>query len=396
MRKVLRVLLPIVVLALGIGVLAALAATRPKAARKERAHLGTPVRVLVAQTGDHPLRIAAQGQVIPERQVTLAAELNGRVIWRHPELVPGGIVQQGDLLIRIDPRDYRAAVDRETATLENTRVLIQTEQRRRAVAEREWEILSREGVDASPEGRSLSLREPQLRSAEASVAASQAQLSQARLTLSRTQLRAPFHATVLERSVELGQLVGPSARLATLVGTDHFWVQVSLPFESLRSVQVPDVNAAVGSTAHVEQAVGDGTVEREGHIVRLLPDLDPAGRMARVLVEIDDPLGLSRPPEERGMPMLLGASVRVDIDAGVSHGWVELPRRALREGDVVWVVGADNRLAVRPVRIGWRRVDTVLVSQGLAAGERVIVSALPSAVAGMALRVVADTDGAER
>ncbi len=199
---------------------------------------------------------------------------------------------------------------------------------------------------------------------------------------------------MLERSVELGQLVGPTARLATLVGTDHFWVQVSLPFESLSAVRVPGVNAAVGSAARVVQTVGAGTVERAGTVVRLLSDLDPAGRMARVLVEIDDPLGLARPPEERGLPMLLGASVQVEIDAGVLPSAFEVPRVALREGDVVWLVGADGRLAVRPVRVAWREREAVLVGEGLAAGDRVISSPVPSAVAGMALRVAAD--GGER
>ncbi|MBI2896145.1 MAG: efflux RND transporter periplasmic adaptor subunit [Deltaproteobacteria bacterium] len=387
-RRILRALLPLLALGVGLAVFIGLVRSRPSAERAARPSLGAPVRVLSAKAADHPLAIQAQGQVIPARQVVLAAELTGRVIWQNPELVPGGILREGDLLARIDPRDFRTALEREHATLETNRVLVQTEERRRAVAEREWQLMEREGVSASAEGRSLSLREPQLRSAQATVAASQAQLSQARLTLSRTTLRAPFNATVLDRSVELGQLVGPSVRLATLVGTDDFWVQVALPLEALSSIRVGED----GSTARVVQVVGERTIERTGHVVRLLKDLDPAGRMARVLVEIDDPLGLELDPEARGLPLLLGASVRVGIDAGVARSVFEIPRAALRDGDVAWIVH-DGRLAVRPVRIAWRREDTVLVASGLADGDLVIVSPFAGAVQGMAVRVVEDGNG---
>lgn len=386
-RRILRALLPLLVLGAGLVVFMALVKTRPTAQRAARPSQGAPVRVVAAKPTDQPLAIQAQGQVVPARQVVLSAELNGRVIWQSPELVPGGVVREGDMLARIDPRDFRTALERETAAVETNRVLEQTEQRRRAVAEREWQLMEREGVTASPEGRSLSLREPQLRSAQATVAASQAQLSQARLTLSRTVLRAPFNATVLERSVELGQLVGPTVRLATLVGTDHFWVQVALPLEALGSIRVRD--GEEGSTAQVVQHVGERTIERTGHVVRLLKDLDPAGRMARVLVEIDDPLELGKAPEERGLPLLIGASVRVQIDAGAARGVFEIPREALRDGEVVWVV-QGGRLAVRSIRIVWRRAETLLVGSGLVDGDLVIVSPLAGAARGMAVRAVED------
>lgn len=397
-QRVVRTLTAVGVLAVGVAVFVFLVRTRPQAQRTPTPPRSTPVATITAESREHPIRVRAQGQVIPARDLVVQVELSGRVLWRHPELTPGGTVRAGDTLVRIDPRDFRAAVAQQSAQLESQRVQVQTEQRRRAVAEREWEILSRqsETLQASEEGRALSLRQPQLRSAEASVDATEAQLAQARLTLSRTQLRAPFNALVRAADVEVGQLVGPSAQLATLVGTDHFWVQVALPIESLAAIRVPGAGGTEGSPARVYQMVGGRRVERRGRVIRLLGDLDPVGRMARVLVEIDDPLGLEAEPEVSAegasapsLPILLGAYVHVEIDAGTMPASIEVPRSALRTGDTVWVV-ADGRLAIREVQVAWRREDTVLVGGGLAAGDRVVTSPLAAPVQGMALRIVGE------
>jgi RND family efflux transporter MFP subunit len=387
LKKILRFVLPIVVVALGVGVFRFLVATRPTAPRAQSASTSTPVRVMRVSPGRHDVVVTGHGVVAPAREVAVQSELNGRVVARHPDLVPGGVVAAGETLVRIDPRDFRTAIAQQSAQAEAQRVAVQTEERRRAVAEREWELLARqsETLQASPEGRALALREPQLRSAQASAAATDAQLAQARLTLSRTTLRAPFRALVREADVEVGQLVGPTARLGTLVDAEVFWVQVSLPLEAvLPLVRTGPSGPAIDAAARVVQEVGARTISREGRVVRLLGDLDPMGRMARVLVEIRDPLGLDA-PDPSGLPMLLGAYVRVEIDAGSVEGAHEIPRTALRSGDTVWVL-EGGALAIREVTVAWRREDTVLVSSGLSDGEQLVTSALAAPVPGMPLR----------
>ncbi len=388
LRKVLRFLAPILVIALGLGVFVSLVRTRPVAERAPPTEHATPVGVVSVHAEDHAIRVRAQGVVIPARELVLQAELNGRVVFRHEDLVPGGTIPRGDTLVRIDPRDYRTAIAQQGATLESQRVQVQTEERRRAVAEREWELLARQtdSLAASPEGRALALREPQLRSASAAVDASSAQLAQARLTLTRTTLRAPFDALVREADVEVGQLVGPTARLATLVDTAHFWVQVSLPLESLAVIRAPGPDAQ-GAPVEVFQTIGEARIDRTGRVVRLLGDLDPVGRMARVLVEIDDPLGLTR--EDPGLPLLLGAYVHVEIEAGHVDQAIEIPRNALRDNDTVWVI-EDDRLVIHSVNVVWRRPDTVLLGGITLDGAQVITTPLASPVEGMVLRVVGE------
>jgi multidrug efflux pump subunit AcrA (membrane-fusion protein) len=116
------------------------------------------------------------------------------------------------------------------------------------------------------------------------------------------------------------------------------------------------------------------------------------GRLARVLVEIDDPLGLDRPAGAEGaapLPMLLGAFVHVEIPAGSIAGAVAIPRAQVHDDDRVWIMGEGDRLAIRRVDVSWRARDHVIVRSGVVAGERIVTSPIANPVEGMLLRVAA-------
>ena len=110
--------------------------------------------------------------------------------------------------------------------------------------------------------------------------------------------------------------------------------------------------------------------------------------MARVIVEIDDPFGLSQ--NKDSLPLLLGSFVTVDIASERELTAVTIPRTALLEGDKVMVVNKDNRLEIRDVEIVWREQDTVFTSSGLRAEDRVIKSRISRPIAGMLLKVLGD------
>jgi RND family efflux transporter MFP subunit len=389
LRKLARVLLPILALAIGIGILVVLIKTRPEPSKKPREERGVLVEARTVESARHKLRVIAQGTVIPEQEVLLQPEVAGRVVWQDAQLVPGGRFQKGALLVRIDPRDYALAVKQQTAQVDRARLELKLEQAKKDIAKREWDIIG-EDTNASELGRELGLRQPQLEVARANVKAAESGLGQARLAVGRTALRAPFNGFVKSESVDVGQLVTQQTPLATLVGTDAFWVQVAIPLDKLAHIQVPgfDAKEGMGSPATISLDVGGKRIERPGRVIRLFGDLDPVGRMARVLVEIRDPLGLKQ-NGDHPIPLLLGAYVEVAIEAQQQEEVIEVPRLALRRDESVYVVSKDDRLEMRAVEIAWRRTDSVLIRQGLAPGDRVITSRLPSAVPGMRLRVAA-------
>jgi hypothetical protein len=208
---------------------------------------------------------------------------------------------------------------------------------------------------------------------------------------------------VQTRNVELGQIVGPGSPLLSFVGTQNYWVQVSIPIERLAWISIPGVGGqSEGSAVKILHSIGSEQIEKEGKVLRLLSEVDPAGRMARLLIEVSDPLGLgpvggdpsapvvkAETPVETSsqLPLLLGTYVEVEIQGRQAERVVELNRAALRGGDTVYIMKADSTLEKRKVEVLWRREKVVLVSSGISAGEKVIISPLGSAIEGMLLRL---------
>lgn len=386
LRRVLRVLLPVLVIGVGVAIFMALVRTKPEPSRVKTESKGTLVEVEEARAGSQRIVVEAQGAVVAARQVGITPEVNGRVAWTSDALVVGGRVSAGEPLLRIDPRDYRIAVQQRSAEVSQARLALEQEKSRKHVAEREWRLFEDESEDATELGRALALREPFVDNAEAAVEAAESSLQRARLDLSRTTLRSPFNAVVQSETVEVGQVVGPQAPVATLVGTDRFWVQVSVPMEALPWLRFPEGDTP-GSAARIVQEAGRARQERAGRVLRLLGDLDPVGRMARVIVEVPDPMS------DR-LPLLVGSYVSVAMEGPEVEDVIEVPRVALREGDKVFVMAEDDTLAVREVELLWRRETSVLVEAGLEDGERIVTSRIPTPVEGMKLRV-AETPATE-
>jgi RND family efflux transporter MFP subunit len=388
-RLFIRAAMVVGVLLIGIAILVVLLSTRPEAPKNPPAYAAPIVETVRVTAGPQRGDVRAAGTVVPARQVVIAAEVGGRVTWLDPELEPGGRFVAGKPLLRVDARDYQLAAEQQAAQVTQARTQLELERSRRRVAEKEWEAFG----EKPPEG-SVAIRDPQIKAAEGAVAAAESGLKRTRLAVSKTGLVAPFPAMVLSRQVDLGQLVAPGTPLATLVGIEQFWVQVSIPIERLPWIAIPGVAGVPdggGAVAIVEQRLGAEVVRRQGRVVRLAGDVDPVGRMARVLVEIDDPLGL-RDGAPAGMPLLLNSYVDVTIEGKELDGVAEVPRTALRGETAVWTV-QDGKLAIRPIEVVWRRPASVLV-RGLESPAEVISSPLATVVDGMAVRVRGD-GGAE-
>jgi RND family efflux transporter MFP subunit len=399
-NPILRFGLPVVIVAGGIGTFAALKATKPEAKTKPEDSRGTLVDAVPVKLATHTIDVVAQGRVIPSRQVMLGPEVGGKIVWLSDEVVPGGRLAKGETMLRIDAREYKLTRQQQEAAVDRARLELEVERGRKKVAEREWELLG--GNEPAPVGEqpaeSLALRGPQLRTAKVAVEAAQSGLDRAKLNVDRTVVRAPFNGMVQTELAEIGQIVGPQTPLVTLIGTDEFWVQVSVPVDNLAWLRIPGVNAeeGKGSTARVWQDIGGDPVERTGRIVRLLGDLDSTGGMARVLVAIDDPLGLRNDAAKGALPLLVGAFVNVRIAAGEIEHVIEIPRTALRGGNRVYLIGDDGTLQIRDVTIAWRYQDTVLIRGGLEAGDRVVTSRLGEVIPGMKVRTLEQGETAEK
>ena len=346
------------------------------------------VLVEVAEVRRLPRRIdvEAQGTVVPAQRVVVQPQVSGRIAAVAPRLAPGTILREGDLIFAIEDADFKLAVARATAAVSEAVAQLELERGRGRVAEREWELFRTE-LDPKQMEASLALREPQLRSRLSAVHTARANLARARLDLQRTVVRSPFNAVVLAESIEVGQTVTPQSQAVTLAGTDRFWVRAAVRTDELSQIRVPGLNgAALGSRALVRLDSETPDV-LPGRIVRLLGDLDTAGRMARVLVEVDDPLGLdggAAGAGGRGL-LLLDSYVDLLIEGAAVRSLFEVPRDWLHEGTQLWMY-TDDRLDVRSLAVVWRFENSVCIETGLRDGELVVTSRLPTPLDGMKLR----------
>jgi RND family efflux transporter MFP subunit len=397
-RVVVNTIVPIGVIAGGVVAAKSIIADRPETQVQERVEEPTLVEVLTAQSEEGLPIVLAQGTVVPSRQLSVVSEVSGRIVRMHPEITVGGLVPEGAELFSIDSATYRINVAERETELATARANLEIERGRQAVAQREWEIF-REALGSEGASGDLATRAPQMATVQTAIDAAEVRLRRARLDLNRTSIRAPFDAIVLNETAEEGLLVAPAGSLATLVATDQYWVQASVPVDDLPSLAIPEFNAEQGSPVTIVQNYGSRQFRRQGEILRLLPEMDTVGRLARVLVSVSDPLLVSPESEElrqQGqVPLLLGTYVELEFAAVHGQNVVRLPRTVVKDGHNVWVMGDDGRLQVRAIEIAWREENDVLISDGIRAGESVVSSHVETAVDGMALRTMTETPAAE-
>ena len=382
-----RKLVPPLIVALVAAVLVIiLMNTSSEATRAEPAREARLVEVTSVTAGDQQLLVEAWGTVQAARQVTLQSQAVGEVKQVGSAFEPGAHVRRGALLLQIDPADYELAVRQRRAELTRARADLALEDGKGAVAEQEFALLAKE-TGASEEERRLMLREPQRATARAAVASAEAALAAAELALARTTVRAPFNAVVLDRSVNAGTRVTNGAALASLAGTDTFWVELAVPAASLQWLDLPGNGGKGAQVNFFQERVWGKDRFRAGRLIRLRGDLDEKGRMARVLAAVDDPLGQIG---ARRPALLLGAYVRAEIQGRQLKNVIALDRNWLRDSDVVWVMDSAGKLAMRKPEVVYRGTDQAYVRGGFEAGDRIVTSDLAVAVERMPLRTAAD------
>ena len=366
----------IIVLAIAVGIGYALLKTGPVTTPEDEKRPPKVVKTVTPKPLPHRISVTAHGSVLPARRVVVQPQVSGEILRQHPDLIPGGVIAEGEALFEIDPYFARLSAQESVAAVARAEALLTEAKRKREEALR----LANEKVIAVTE---LAELESLVATQSAELQRLQAVRDRDAELLVRHTLRAPFNAMVLEESVEIGQRVGSNYAAVTLVGTDEFWVRVALSMDKLRWIKLPEAGEP-GAKVTVFLEMGDGHIEQHsGEVVRLLSDLEREGRMARVLVRVEDPMGFGG--DSKKSPLLIGSYVRVEIEAGVLSQVLAVQRDALREGDRVWISDAKAELQIRDVEVLWRRNETVYLNNVLKSGEALIVSPLRSALPGMKL-----------
>ncbi len=383
-QKAIKILLPLVILAVGIIVMRVLILSRSVPQKTERINPGALVEVVSVARQDKQLQIYGTGTVQPEQEVTITMQVDGLIDKVAPGFVAGGFFRKGDFLFAVEAIDYELVVDRAKSALikaENEITIIES---KATVARQEWERLK---LDDQEEPNPLIVYQPQLEDAKANRAAAIASLKQAELNLQRTRVVAPFNCLIRSEEAGLGKYVRVGNNVAMIASVDAAEIVVPLPLDDLQWINTPGQGSGKkGSQATVSLKVGDKDYKWQGEVVRSLGEVDPRSRMARLVVRVNDPYGLDDRDTENKMNLELGMFVEVLFTGEVLTGVIEIPRTGLRENSSVWVMDNDRKLRVKHVEIARLEKQSALISEGLQNGDMVILTALPGGVDGMKLR----------
>ncbi|TBW27601.1 efflux RND transporter periplasmic adaptor subunit [Gramella sp. KN1008] len=357
--------------------------TEPKAqqegATKQMAML---VEVVHAEKGDFIPIIQATGTVQPVEDVIISPLVNGQVVRRDPSFVPGGFVKKGDVLLQIDPSDYRNNLELRKSELLQAQTNLEMEMGRQEVAEKDLELVGRDSL--SPKQRSLVLREPQLNAVKADIKAARAAVEQAKINLSRSTLRAPFDAHILDQNVTIGSQVAPGDNLGRLVGTEYYWVTLTVPVVNLKWLKFPDSEDETGSRVKLRNtsAWPDGSY-RIGYLDKQIGALDEQTRLARVLIKVPDPL--VQKTNENQPKLMIGTFVEANIEAEKIKEVIRIKRDHVRNNQTVWVMD-DGELSIRELEIILTDSDFAYIKKGIEEGEKIVTTNLSTVTEGIKLR----------
>ena len=359
--------------------------TSPRAGRQKPPPQPKLVQVISVRKADCTTTVTGDAVVMPAQQVILRPQVTGQLVEISDDVVPGGIVRLGQKLMAIDRRDYDILVRQRQYEVARALKDLKLEQGNQAIARQEYELL---GEVISEEDRELVLREPQLASAQAAEESAKAALKKAQLDLARCNIVAPFNAIIQDKHVDLGATVSANTDLVTLIGTDEVWVEVKVWIDKLTWLTIPRQNGDPGSSVKIYNTLAWGADRfRTGRVLCLIGELETQGRLARLLVAVDDPFCLKR--ENRELPQLLiGSYVSAEIQGRTLTSVFPVKWSHLRgENNKVWIMDDEGKLEIRPVQVVFRDGDQVYVTEGLTEDENLVFTDIAAPIEGMPLRV---------
>ncbi|SEK95290.1 RND family efflux transporter, MFP subunit [Colwellia chukchiensis] len=374
-----QILIPIVILLAGILIFALFSSMKKPPAEKEVID-DTPI-VAVERISVAPLTLTVDsyGVVKPKYETELVVQVSGQIVELSPAFVRGGFVQQGQLLARVDPNDYQAALIEAEATMASARAALETERAQGQVAEQEWQRIT----DTSP--TELSLRKPQLAQELARVKAAQAAVLRAKRNLERTEIRAPYDAMIDSRNVGLGAFVTTGTSVGKVLGTAIAEVRLPVADNQLAFL------IAQGKDAEVNLAgnFAGRDIVWSAKIVRSEGVIDSTSRMSYLVAEVKDPYALLANKQQE--PIRFGSYVKAEILGKELASATKVPRY-LVDNSRVALLNSDSTLRYASVDIVRQQGRDVIIASGLAEGDQIIVSALDYPIAGMKLALNSQAD----
>jgi RND family efflux transporter MFP subunit len=409
-RTVLKIVLPIALLAGSLLAAGYLRATKPEVEPAAASERVWTVNAQTLELGTQQPTLKLYGDIVAAREVTLRPFVAGEIIEASPSLVDGGRLTKDELVIGIDPFAYRTARDERAAELREARArkaelqsMLKAEWSMLTLDETQLEIAERDRARYEKLRGSQAASEKALDDSEAKLAQRQAALSLRRQTiatldarldqqdatisrlevaleraerdLSDAVLRAPFAGFVDQVEADLGKWVNAGDPVARLIDEDRLEIRFTLTDADFGRLWQ---DGLIGRPLGASWRLGQTVFPLAGEVARVDAAIDPASGGVEVFAEITD--------NPSDAPLRPGAFVEVLLPDRVYRQVAELPASALFNGDTVYAV-EDGRLAARRVDLVADRGRNVLVQGDLVAGEPILTSRLAEVAPGLKVQI---------
>ena len=373
LRNNLKVVLPLGLILLTIIAVLFFLFMQPEAAPR-RPDLTPPLTVAVydIQAQQFQVNVQSYGTVTPRTQSTLISQVSGVVTEVSDKLREGSFINKGDLLLKIDDRDYVADLKISEANLAEAQQAYSEEVAQSNQAAEDW---ARLGNTEPPSD--LVLRKPQQQAAQARLASAEAALSKAQLAVDRTSVVAPFDGRILSKMVGLGQVAGNNTEIAEIYATDYIEIRLPLRDSDLKFVDLPEAYRGVGeqpaaTPVEIFSSLSDSGSAWSGKIVRTESAIDTNSRQLHVVAQIDDPFGQAAVGRAT---LKIGEYVTAEIQGKMIPDAIVVPASAIYQDTYAYTVD-DGLIKRANVEILWKNETQALIGSGLNNGDRLITTTL--------------------
>ena len=430
-ERIIKILRSVVVLVLAVVIAMALIMLKPKPNKQPPRPSSLIVETIKVKRSSPVMIVKSYGTVRPGETLNLVSEVRGKIVEMSSNLKEGGVLKNGELLIRIDPRSYELDVAQKKKQLKqidvelrridqekkNLRVTLTISRKDVDLAKAEQErfkalvkrkVAAQSSLDQAEQKylasksrmqeieNQLALIGPRADQLKVQRELLEVRLKEALLNLDRTRISAPFEGRVLEKKAEKGQFVNTGISLGRIYNSSTLEVEVRIPFRDLpwlnrlHTADYPlkskpmgflfgaPIRAKIIFNSSGQPHIWDGSV------TRIKAEVDEKTRTLPLIIEI--PAESSRTQAYSSYPLTPGMFVNVElIGKKIEHVYL-LPRSVIHPGNLVYLAN-DNKLAVRSVEILRRMDDSVYVSKGLKDGDMVIITPISAPKEGTKLRL---------
>jgi len=381
-----RILFPALITVGGIMIAFILFKTRPVTETAPPTRTARLVETIAIAPSTYQVKIEAMGLVKAKNLVEVKSRVSGEITEVFDGMIPGNTCPAGTILYKVDPADFALSLASQESNLQQAQANLMIEKGQQQIAKTDYEMTGNTALQEDE--LDLVLRKPQLLQAEATAKSARASYDAAKLNLDRTEIKTPFDALVLSRSASLGSVITPSTVLATIADSSAFWVELTIPVRDTKWIGLSgnmDLHATPIEVQLVDQLAWGKKQMRLGQVVGLSREVESDSRMAKVVVEVGDPLALL-PANQHKPSLLLGSFVRGLILGKELEEVIVINRDYLRQGDILWSIDAQNRLVFNEVEVLYNGTENVVIKNQFTPGTRIVTSNLSVPVEGMLVR----------